>query len=251
MNFFILEKEPESFLELERKLRTKDVVLIGPDVKNIEVIKFLERHKIPYLGPSPLSFSFYQNKDIAKDILKNSGLNVADWLVLKRGEEYAISAKRVVNSFPPPWLVLPINKIARDFLELTSLIGFSFRDYEKIIVEEYIEGKRAFCGVLENFRREDYYALPVVEEDIFCPAGFSLEIKKEIEAMAKMAHRALNLRYYSGHTFLVSKDKKDNPKIYFHDFHFNPLLHNKKSLEAVGLDHKDFLNHLINLATRR
>ncbi len=228
-----------------------NAVTVVSETCDIETIKNLESHKVPYIGPSPFSFILFTDKNLTREALSRQGLNLPKGLVFKKGDYHIDCARKILNFINPPWFVRPSLKIANDFLELASEISKAFGDYEKIIIEEYIWGRGVECGIVENFRGQELYALPVVEEKIFCPAGFNLQTKRGIENMAKIAHNALHSRYYSSHDFIVSeRPGKDKGKIYILDSKFYPLPQAQatKALEAIGVSYQDFLEHLVNLA---
>jgi D-alanine-D-alanine ligase len=136
------------------------------------------------------------------------------------------------------------------------------------MVEEFIRGKEATCGVVEKMRDHDLYPLMPVEirpkgkkmfdydakysgetEEI-CPGNFNNEEKLELHRLAQLAHRELGLRHYSRSDFIVS------PRgVYYLETNTLPGLTTEsllpKELAASGLQYPNFLEHLINLALRR
>jgi D-alanine-D-alanine ligase len=136
-----------------------------------------------------------------------------------------------------------------------------------IIVEEFIKGKEATCGVVENFRGQMIYPLFPVEiikpkdfeffgydakysgeSSEACPGNFSEKEKKTIQDMAVEAHRILGLRHYSRSDFIVSPKRG----VYILEVNTLPGLTKEsllpKSLEAAGCSLSNFLDHVITLA---
>ena len=71
---------------------------------------------------------------------------------------------------PPPWVIkYPSGgssvgvSIARNFGDLDGALEKVSAFSSKILVEEYIKGREATCGVIDEFRNQKHYALPVVE----------------------------------------------------------------------------------------
>ncbi len=200
---------------------------------------------------------------------------------IETGEDYVEIAQDIFKRFGPPYIVKPANGgssvgliVAKSIAELPSAIasvastaGFP------VLVEQYIRGREATCAVVEDYRNEDYYALPPVEillpegkqafdyeskysEDIercaeeVCPANFSKKDKIQIEEAAKAVHRALELSHYSRSDFILSPHG-----LYFLEANTLPGLTEQsllpKSLEAVGSTLKEFLEHTIELALKR
>ena len=123
----------------------------------------------------------------------------------------------------------------------------------EVLIEEFIKGKEATCGVVEKFREEPIYSLLPVEIiapkdfDFFdfeakysgkssevCPGNFSAKENETIQKMAKEVHKILGLRHYSRTDFIV------NPKrgVYVLEANTLPGLTKEslfpKSLKAVG-----------------
>ena len=84
-----------------------------------------------------------------------------------------------------------------------------------------------------------------------CPGNFSEKEKKEIEKVAKLMHERLGLKHYSCSDFVVSPKRG----VYFMETNSLPKLHENsflpKSLKAVGVEVKEFLQHLLHLAVNR
>jgi len=127
-----------------------------------------------------------------------------------------------------------------------------------VMIEEYIRGTEATCGVIDGFRGVDRYALlpveivspkyPGVSQEL-CPGRFSDEESKEIQRHAVLAHDALGSRHYSRSDFIISRNG-----IYALEVNTLPSLTPEslfpKSLEAVGSSLPEFLDHIICLALR-
>jgi D-alanine-D-alanine ligase len=136
----------------------------------------------------------------------------------------------------------------------------------KVIVEEFISGKEATCGVVEDFRGQKHYSLIPIEirhgRDFFdyhskyndiknggaeeiCPGNFSETERDALKQMAIGAHKALHLRHYSRSDFIVHPRRG----IYILETNSLPGLTETsllpKSLQAVGSNIKEFLSHLI------
>ena len=53
--------------------------------------------------------------------------------------------------------------IAYNFDDLAGALEKVSAFSSKILVEEYIKGREATCGVIDEFRNQKHYALPIVE----------------------------------------------------------------------------------------
>jgi len=160
--------------------------------------------------------------------------------------------------------------LAHSLGELETALEEAFRYSDQAIVEEKISGREATCGVIENFRGLPVYSLLPVEiikpqdRDFFdyhakysgksqeiCPGNFSAGEKEEIQRLAKEAHRVLGLRHYSRSDFII------HPKrgIYILETNSLPGLTPESlfpiSLEAVGSNLPEFLDHIVTEALTR
>lgn len=261
----------------ERIFRSVDVIfnaLHGKYGEDGKVQQLLEAFNIPYTGSGILSSALGMNKILSRETFSKAGLKVP-LNVFGGGDESALEiANRAIKKIGPPWVVKPISSgssigvsIARNFNDLIKSIEDALRIDSKAIVEEHLNGREMTCGVVEMFRGQEHYALPVIEiipspnhnffdydakysgktEEI-CPAHIDLQIKKAIEETAKKAHIALGCRHYSRSDFIVSPQEK----IYILEINTLPGLTTEsllpKSIRAVGSSYSEFLDHLLTLA---
>jgi len=205
--------------------------------------KILEHFNVPYTGSGFFASSLGMNKILSRDIFAKAGLNVPRGMVIDK--EDAAAGRKIFNLMSPPWLIG--NFIIYKFDDLMKVL--EFQEEPRIFVEEYIRGKDAVCGVIENFRGQEHYSLPVTEiisSRQICPARFDRETKDKIEEMAKIAHQILGCRHYSRQDFRISERAGERGKIYI--LEANALM--PKNTEAIGLSYPQFLDHLINLALK-
>ncbi|MEK7130892.1 MAG: D-alanine--D-alanine ligase [Patescibacteria group bacterium] len=264
--------------------RNIDVVfnaLHGEYGEDGKVQQLLESYGVPYTGSGVLASAVGMNKILARNAFKNVGLRVPTGLEIVFGGDIVKTAKEVFKNMPPPWVVkYPFGgcsvgvAIAHSFDNLVlALEKNSFfqpqPNYSKILIEEHISGREATCGVIDEFRNQKHYALPIVEiippakigffsyeakyngeTKELCPSNFDMRTKKEIENMAVLAHNAIGGRHYSRSDFIVSKKG-----IYILEINTLPGLTQQsllpKALNAVGSSRLELIEHLITLAIAR
>lgn len=241
-----------------------------------QVQRLLDATAVPYTGSGAYASAVGMNKEIAKDIFRQAGLRVPFGKLVRRTDGApATLAKKIFELVSPPWIIKPADRgssvglyLAKTFTELVVRLEECFKYSDRVIVEEYIKGREATVGVLEQFRDQEHYALPPIEirrpggADIWtyndkyngateeiCPGNFSQEEKRELEYLARTAHRALGLRHYSRSDFIIS------PRgIYLLETNSLPGLTSEsllpKALAAVGCNYPDFLDHLVRLALK-
>jgi len=265
--------------EPQRILSHLDVVfnaLHGYYGEDGKVQRLLDSFGVCYTGSGALPSALGMNKALAKDIFKETSLKTPYYTVLKNNENILKEIVRIYREFPQPSVVKPLNCgsslgvfIARDFSGFSSAVLAALEYSSGVLIEEYIDGREAACGVLDNFRNERHYALPPIEiippgdREFFdyeakysgatqeiCPSHFSPTEKEEMMRVAVRAHRALGLRHYSRADFIVS------PRgVYILEVNTLPGLTEEsllpKAAQAVGCSFPNFLDHVINLALER
>lgn len=240
-----------------------------------KVQSILEQHGIPFTGSGSLASAIGMNKILTKKHLKDHGIKSPYWKEM--GSEAvqadpAAAAHELFTTFLMPAVIKPASSgssvgvsIARTESELAAALIEAAKHGHSILIEEFIPGIEATCGVIEGFRGQELYALPPVEirsknsffdfeakyagrSEEIVPATFPMKIKKAIEDMARSVHRALGLRHYSRTDFIIHPRRG----IYVLETNTLPGLTEQslmpKSLRAVGSDLPDLVDHLIKLA---
>ena len=263
----------------ERILRQLDVVLVGLHGEygeDGEVQKLLERFGVPYAGADSFGSYLAMHKVMAKMHAREAGLLTPDFRLAENEDESEAVAQDVIRSFHQPVVVKPIGwgssvgvSVVGGYAPvLTAIQNLFALGAPSVLVEEYIRGKEATVGIVENFRGEPLYALPAIEiippeGDFFsygakysgatrevCPGNFSRVAAEELQRVARLVHRTLGLRHYSRSDFIVT------PKgVYYLETNTLPGLTPEslmpKSLATVGIPLPDFFSHLVNLALSR
>ena len=240
------------------------------------VQRILDTVGVPYTGSDSLASAVAFNKALTKHTLYGSDIKMAPHIAVELDPNVEQKLLRVFRSFSFPAVVKPVAdgssvgvSVASTFDELLDAAEKAGTLSPKILIEEYIKGREATCGVVEGFRGEELYAffpteiIPATTSRFFdydakyggdsqeiCPGNFMPEEKREIQRMAKLAHQRLGLRHYSRSDFIVS------PRgIYFLEVNTLPGLTSEsllpKAIKAAGSSLHHFLDHLIQLAMRK
>lgn len=234
----------------------------------------LDYFNVPYTGSTALASAVGMNKVLSKKVYKNNNLKTPLHTTISRENNSSAEILKLFKSFPMPAVVKPVSggssvgtSIVRTLADLELAVADALKYSNQALIEEFIAGREATCGVVDNFRNEAVYSLMPVEirkpsESTFfdyqakyggqtqeiCPGNFTAKEKKEIERMAKEAHQALGLRHYSRSDFIIHPRRG----IYILETNTLPGLTAEsllpKSLKAVGCTLPDFLDHLIKLA---
>ncbi len=243
------------------------------------VQKILDDHGVPYTGSGVFASAIAMDKARTKKMLgKLNGIKTHAHMTFYPDKIYDLDAEtqKLFDSFPAPYVLKPLRGGSSIGLTIVHTIRNVPNKLEAllkggpVIVEEYIQGKEATCGVVEGLREEELYVLPPIEiripEDketldyetkysyengkkmeIICPGNFNEEEKRIIQNSAAEVHRRLGLRHYSRSDFIVT------PKgIYFLEVNTLPGLTSTSLLpsatDAVGVEFSDLLDHLVSQA---
>lgn len=268
----------------EGKVKTPELHLRGVDVVFIamhgsygedgQVQRILEQFKIPYTGSASFASALAFNKVLTKQRVCEHGVCVPRGQVLRRHHlKDPRTITRIETTIGTEFFVKPpqsgssdgARRVRHDEDTYTALSEL-FQVYDELLLEEFVAGTEATVGVLEGFRGEPLYALPVVEiippqEAGFfdrtvkyngqtreiVPGNFSHEIKHELQRLARLAHETMGCRQYSRSDFLIR-----NGQIYFLEINTLPGLTSEslfpKAADAVGLSFKELVAHLVETA---
>jgi len=270
MDGFVIS--PES---LHHKIDVAFNALHGTYGEDGKVQHFLEIHGIPFTGSGSLASAVGMNKILAKKVMQNHSIKTPYWKELSSSqitEDMDGVVDNLYNTFHLPAVVKPASSgssvgitIVRNYNDLPKALILASEHGDTVLIEECIKGIEATCGVLENFRDQELYALPVIEirphNEFFdyeakyqgksqeiVPATFDDSIKKELEELARNIHRLLNLKHYSRSDFIVHQKRG----IYALEVNTLPGLTGEslvpKALKAIGSDVHELVDHLIQLA---
>jgi D-alanine-D-alanine ligase len=238
--------------------------LHGGSAENGELQAMCERRGIPFTGSGSASSHLAFDKIAAKRFAAIAGVPAPAGVALEDIEAALAEHGRLIA------------KPARDgssygliFVNSTQDLAAVRRagETEEYVIEPFIAGSEATCGVLEQIDGS-LIALPPVEiipaEGPFdyvakylakatqeiCPARFAPEISGQIMDQALKAHRALSCSGYSRSDFIVSAKGP-----IFLETNTLPGLTKAslypKALKAQGIEFADFLQDQIALAVRR
>lgn len=241
------------------------------------VQKLLEAHSIPFTGSGSLGSALSMNKALAKKFYRQHGLLTPEHFLIKKSSFTSDLFHRILKLYPHLKLVKPVSsgsslgvKVFSTPAEFEEALEHAFTYSDEVLVEEFIKGREATCGVLEGTDNTAHALHPVEIVDLstkkkgvwgydskysddlhqlICPGNFSEQESRKIMQSAADAHRALGLRHYSRSDFIVTKRG-----IYILETNTLPGLTSAslypKALSASGISLGEFLDHIIELALR-
>ncbi len=236
------------------------------------VQNIFEIQGMPFTGSGSVASAVGMNKMLSRNAFGHQGIKIALGKEISsddiKNDAQAIAGE-LFRSFPIPAVVKPTSagssvgiSIVRTQEELIKALKKAAEHGSSVLIEEYIAGTEVTVGVIEGFRDQELYVLPVVEirpttaffdyeakyagkSQEIVPANLSHKIKEELSKLAQKAHRALGLRHYSRSDFIIHPRRG----IYILETNTLPGLTNEslvpKALRAVGSDTHELVRHLI------
>jgi D-alanine-D-alanine ligase len=250
------------------KAKAEDRLLVlglhGGTAENGELQAMCEMRGLPFTGSGSASSHLAFDKVAAKRFVAIAGLNAPAGVVLEDAEKALAEYGKLIA------------KPARDGSSYGLIFVNASQDLvavrreakiEEYVIEPFVAGTEATCGVLERLDGS-LVALPPVEiipaeggfdyrakyleraTQEICPGRFAPEISAQIMDHALKAHQALSCSGYSRSDFIVSKQGP-----IFLETNTLPGLTKAslypKALKAQGIEFADFLQDQIALASRR
>jgi D-alanine-D-alanine ligase len=251
----------------------------GVAVYDQHVVSYMELLKKPYTGCNPRGLLLARDKGLSKRLLAAHRIRVPKFQVFPRGRRV-----RRAKHLEFPLLVKSVNEEASLGISQASVVQNDAKLKERIdfmhetfgvdvIVEEYIEGRELYVGVMGNQRLVTFpiWEMPFDELPDGAPhiatarvkfdldyqkkykikthraVGLSAEQEANIAKLAKRCYRALSLSGYARLDLRLSNDGK----IYLLEANPNPDLKYgedfAESAHSAGVPYPDLLQRILNL----
>ena len=187
----------------------------------------LESLKIPYTHSGVLSSSLAMDKEASRVIFKKNKIQVPKYFLLQKGFEKNFQRKMVNKKIKFPIVIKPVNEgssvgvyICKSKMQFNKKYSKLIKEYDQILVEEYIPGKEIQVAVMGNKalgaielvpKREFYdytakYSSKAKTKHIM-PAKISKKKYREVLFLAKKAHNSLGCRGVTRSDFRFYKNK--------------------------------------------
>jgi len=245
-------------------------LLHGPFGEDGTIQGLLKLADIPFVGSGVMASAAAMDKDFMKRILAQAGLPQARFLSWRFHERESLSYEMIREQIGIPCFVKPAN--------LGSSVGISKVHYEseffpavdqaflydnKIIIEEYIEGRELECSVLGNenpiaslpgeviaqHEFYDYDAKYIDSEGarFEIPANISPDIQKNIQRLAIEAFNVLGCAGMARVDFFL----RGNKEVLINEVNtipgFTRISMYPKMWDASGISYKELIDRLIQL----
>lgn len=270
----------------KEKVKYAFLALHGGTGENGSIQGMLEVLGIPYTGSGVLASALAMDKEMSKKIFSYHGLPVSPFLVVKkqkaakkRGAKNAredtgpdMTGAYTLESLPRPdfampWVVKPVAEgssigvsIIKEEAELRPSLEKTFLLGERIIIEQFIQGKELHIGILGNrilggvevrsslefYNYEAKYTSGLTE--YILPPEVDESILDRVKVMALRAHKALGCSGVSRVDFIVDEHREP----YILEVNTLPGMTTTSLLpkiaRAAGLDFNMLIEEIIRIA---
>jgi len=253
----------------------------GDSLYDQHVVSYLELMRQAYTGCNPRGLTIARDKALSKKIMSYHRIRVPKFCVFQRGKrikkpkhlEYPLIVKSLIEEAS---IGIAQASVVRDHDKLIDRVKFI---HEKIktdaIVEQYIDGRELYVGVMGNERLRVFPAWEIIfdhmpddsvkiatskvkwDEDYqkkhkikWKKSDATDELQKRLSKICRRAFRALNLNGYARFDFRVSADEK----IYLLEANPNPNIAKgdefAESAKSVGISYEKLLERLVRLGLK-
>ena len=249
-------------------------VLHGENGEDGAVQGLLQLAGIPYVGPHIAASAVAMDKTLTKLVMDNAQIPQAAWRLVKNSElaqRMDAILDMLEESFAYPVFVKPagtgssvgVSK-ATDRESLCAALTFAGKYDEKILVEEFIDGKEvevavmgnnspaaSVCGEIDSGAEfYDYDAKYVTDSSVaYIPARIPENVSEEVRELAIKAYRAIGCQGLSRVDFFVTRADQ---RIVFNEINtlpgFTSISMYPKLFGASGIAFGDLVDQLLNLA---
>ncbi|NVM25535.1 MAG: D-alanine--D-alanine ligase [Desulfobacterales bacterium] len=249
-------------------------VLHGPYGEDGTVQGLLKLASIPFVGADVLGSAIGMDKDVMKRLFRDAGIPTAKFLVFHQSSRGAIDFEEVKSQLGSPVFVKPANlgssvgirKVdSKDEFDEAVILAFEYDN--KILIEEYIEGREIECSVLGNeepiaslpgevLPQHEFYSYEAKYIDekgaiLEIPVKLPKDVTEQIQEYALRAFKALCCEGMAR----VDLFLKDDNEILVNEINtipgFTQISMYPKLWEVSGLSYTELIDRLIQLAIER
>lgn len=247
-------------------------ILHGPNGEDGTIQGLFRLLKLPFVGPDVLGSAVSMDKDVTKRLLRDSGMKVADWLLIQKGETLpsydVITAKLGSTVFVKPANMgssVGVHRVASEG-EWKHAIADAMKYDRKVLVERGIKGRELECAVLGNESPEatgvgevqsgDFYSYEekytaASHAEVIIPAKIDSKYLPALKETAIKAYKALDCEGMARVDMFLT----DTGEIYVNEVNTIPGFTNismyPKLWEEAGMSYSDLIDKLIDLAIER
>ena len=268
-----IDKNDFSF-KMDGKTVTFDYAYItihGTPGENGLMQGYFELLHIPYSTSGVLVESMTFDKYVLNNYLRGFGVNVAESVLLRRGEEEKYSDEEIEKRIGMPCFVKPaadgssfgVSKV-KNADQLAPALRVAFMESDEVMVESFMKGTEISIGCYKT--RDKAVVFPATEvvtsNEFFdydakyngqvqeiTPARLSPETTKRVEEETSRIYDILHCNGIIRIDYIISKDADGNDKINMLEINTTPGMTATsfipQQVRAAGLDIKDVLTDIV------
>ena len=232
---------------------------------------YFELLHIPYSTSSVLVEAMTFDKYVLNNYLRGFGVNVAESVLLRRGEEEKYSDEEIEKRIGMPCFVKPaadgssfgVSKV-KNADQLAPALRVAFMESDEVMVESFMKGTEISIGCYKT--RDKAVVFPATEvvtsNEFFdydakyngqvqeiTPARLSPETTKRVEEETSRIYDILHCNGIIRIDYIISKDADGNDKINMLEINTTPGMTATsfipQQVRAAGLDIKDVLTDIV------
>lgn len=268
-----IDKNDFSF-KMDGKTVTFDYAYItihGTPGENGLMQGYFELLHIPYSTSGVLVEAMTFDKYVLNNYLRGFGVNVAESVLLRRGEEEKYSEEEIEKRIGMPCFVKPaadgssfgVSKV-KNADQLAPALRVAFMESDEVMVESFMKGTEISIGCYKT--RDKAVVFPATEvvtsNEFFdydakyngqvqeiTPARLSPETTKRVEEETSRIYDILHCNGIIRIDYIISKDADGNDKINMLEINTTPGMTATsfipQQVRAAGLDIKDVLTDIV------
>ena len=268
-----IDKNDFSF-KMDGKTVTFDYAYItihGTPGENGLMQGYFELLHIPYSTSGVLVEAMTFDKYVLNNYLRGFGVNVAESVLLRRGEEDKYSDEEIEKRIGMPCFVKPaadgssfgVSKV-KNADQLAPALRVAFMESDEVMVESFMKGTEISIGcyktrdkavvfpateVVTSHEFFDYDAKYNGQVQEITPARLSPETTKRVEEETSRIYDILHCNGIIRIDYIISKDADGNDKINMLEINTTPGMTATsfipQQVRAAGLDIKDVLTDIV------
>ena len=268
-----IDKNDFSF-KIDGKTVTFDyayITIYGTPGENGLMQGYFELLHIPYSTSGVLVEAMTFDKYVLNNYLRGFGVNVAESVLLRRGEEDKYSDEEIEKRIGMPCFVKPaadgssfgVSKV-KNADQLAPALRVAFMESDEVMVESFMKGTEISIGCYKT--RDKAVVFPATEvvtsNEFFdydakyngqvqeiTPARLSPETTKRVEEETSRIYDILHCNGIIRIDYIISKDADGNDKINMLEINTTPGMTATsfipQQVRAAGLDIKDVLTDIV------
>jgi len=249
-------------------------ILHGPYGEDGTVQGLLKLSNLPFVGAGVLGSAIGMDKDVTKRLLRDVGVPIAKFVVVHAWEREQCNFISTSQELGLPLFIKPANtgssvgvsKINNE-TDFESALDKAFEFDNKVLIEEFIQGREIECSVLGNevpiasgvgevITQRDFYSYEAkyIDENgalLEIPANIPVKLVESIQEMAIKTFKILCCEGMARVDFFLTKDNK----LIVNEVNTIPGFTNismyPKLWEISGISYSQLIDRLIQLALDR